>query len=182
MDNIESLLCLFQMHAIIIVIYVNFLYYLGYHIRNKQKKNQGPLPCANTMAHGKGTNLCRVPGTGGTRQTSPATSGSHAKKFAVGQPGHTAKPLPCARYIAQGKGAPATSASQPCKKVCRGSARAHSKAFAVCPIYCTRQRGPLPTAVCRVPFAVCGTRQTFCRGLLGLCRVPLAHGQKGCLP
>ena len=87
--------------------------------------------------------LCRVPGTGGTRQTSPATS-----------------------------------AWQPAKNVCCGSARAHDKAFVVCPIYCTRQRGPLPTAVCRVPFAVCGTRQTFFRGLLGLCRVPLAHGKR----
>ena len=38
MDNIESLRCLFQMHAMIIVIYVNCLNYLEYHIRNKQKK------------------------------------------------------------------------------------------------------------------------------------------------
>ena len=38
---------------------------------------------------------------------------------------------------------------------------------------------PLPG--CRVRFAVCGTRQMVCRGLLGLYRVPLAHG-KGGLP
>ena len=29
MDNIECLLCLFEMHAMIIVIYVKYLYYLG---------------------------------------------------------------------------------------------------------------------------------------------------------
>ena len=35
---------------------------LKYHIHNQQTKklNMEPLPCAKTMAHGKGTNLCRV--------------------------------------------------------------------------------------------------------------------------
>ena len=69
LDNIECLLCLFEMHAMIIVIYVNCLYYLGYHIRNKQKNKKSrtfamckchgtgqrnpSLSCAMTKAHGK---------------------------------------------------------------------------------------------------------------------------------
>ena len=36
--------------------------FLGDHIRNNQTKKlvPAPLPCAKTMAHGKGANLCRV--------------------------------------------------------------------------------------------------------------------------
>ena len=63
----------------IIMIYVNCLYYLGYHIRNKQKENTGSgtfavcknhgtrqrnqcLPCAKAKAHGKHLNfaVCHV--------------------------------------------------------------------------------------------------------------------------
>jgi len=65
---------------------------------------------------------------------------------------------------------------------CRGSRMAHDKPFAVCPIYSTRQRPALPIPGCRVRFAVCGTRQRVCRGLLGLYRVPLTHGKGGGLP
>ena len=60
---------------------------------------------------------------------------------------------------------------------CRGSIVAHGKPFAMCPIYSTRQRPALPIPGCRVCFAVCGTRQRVCRELLGLYRVPLAHGK-----
>ena len=159
MDNIKCIRCLFGLHAMIIMIYVNCLYYLGYHVRNKQKentrsgtfavcKNHGTrqtcqyLPCAKTMAHGKDLN------------------------FAV-----------CHASRAHGKGA-ATS-SWLATLFCRGSRMAHGKPFAVCPIYSTRQRPALPIPGCRVRFAVCGTRQRICRGLLGLYRVPLAHGKGG---
>ena len=37
----------------------------------------------------------------------------------------------------------------------------------------------LPMPGCRVCFVVCGTRQRVCRSLLGLYRVPLAHGKGG---
>ena len=131
------------MHAMIIVIYVNCLNYLGYHICNKQKNKK-----LGTFA------VCKYHGI---RQRN--------------------QPLPCARHRWHTANVP-RHVRQPCKKVYCGSARAHGKASAVCPIYCTRQRGPLPMAVCRVPFAVCGTLQTFCRGLLGLCRVPLAHDKR----
>jgi len=79
MDNIECIRCLFGLHAMIIMIYVNCLYYLGYHIRNKQKENTGSetfavcknhgtrqrnqcLPCAKAKAHGKHLNfaVCHV--------------------------------------------------------------------------------------------------------------------------
>ena len=60
---------------------------------------------------------------------------------------------------------------------CRGSIVAHGKPFAVCPIYSTRQRPALLIPGCRVRFAMCGTRQRVYRGLLGLYRVPLAHGK-----
>ena len=36
----------------------------------------------------------------------------------------------------------------------------------------------LPADLCRAGFAVCCTRQTFCRVLFSLCRVPLAHGKQ----
>ena len=75
--------------------------------------------------------------------------------------------LPCARpreHTAKGS---ATSSCHPSMKDWRGSARAHGKAFTVCPTYSTRQSRPLTMVVCRVPFAMCGTRQTLCRGLLG---------------
>ena len=81
---------LIRIHEIIIVIYMKCL---GYHIRNQQTKkmNLGPLTCAKTRAHGKGTilsrHLCWRP-----------------LFFAVGQGLHTGKALPCARYIAHGKG------------------------------------------------------------------------------
>ena len=50
---------LILIHKMVFVIYMKCL---GYHIRNQQTKklNQGPLPCAKIMAHGKGTNLHRV--------------------------------------------------------------------------------------------------------------------------
>ena len=54
---------------------------------------------------------------------------------------------------------------------CRGSALAHGKGFAVCPINGTRQTTPLPMSECCVLFAVCGTRQSLCRVYIGLCRV-----------
>ena len=94
-------------------------------------------------------------------------------------PRHTAKiePLPCARPMGHTAKGSATSSCHPSMKDWRGSARAHGKAFAVCPTYSTRQSGPLPTTVCRVPFAVCGTRQTLCRGYFGVYRVFRAHGK-----
>ena len=70
---------------------------LEYHIHNQQTKklNLEPLPCAKTMAHGKGTNLCRVQKSRHTAK-SPSTSPfleatffcrgpsfSHGKAFAV---------------------------------------------------------------------------------------------------
>ena len=103
------------MHAMIIVIYVSCLNYLGYHICNKQKKlgtfavckyhgtrqrNQ-PLPCARHRWH-----TANVP--------------RHVKqpcKKVYGQSGHTAKPLPCARYIAHGK-RPFANGCLPCA-LCR---------------------------------------------------------------
>jgi len=51
---------LIRIHGIIIMIYMIFW---GYHIRNNQTKKLvlAPLPCAKTMAHGKETNVYRVP-------------------------------------------------------------------------------------------------------------------------
>ena len=115
MDNIECIRCLFGLHAMIIMIYVNCLYYLGYHIRNKQKENTGSgtfavcknhgtrqrnqcFPCAKAKAHGKHLNfaMCHV-----YRHTAKAAATSlprfSAFFFAVGQLWHTAKALPCAR-------------------------------------------------------------------------------------
>jgi len=60
---------------------------------------------------------------------------------------------------------------------CRVSENAHSNLFAVCPTKGTRQTTSLPTVVYRVRFAVCYTRQSFCREFFGLCRVLLAHGK-----
>ena len=82
------------------------------------------------------------------------------------------------RLQAHGKGL-ATSSFLGGDFFCRGSIVAHGKPFAVCPIYSTRQRLALPIPGCRVRFAVCGTRQRVCRGLLGLYRVPLAPGKGG---
>ena len=48
------------------------------------------------------------------------------------------------------------------KNLCRVSLLALGKVFAECPTNDTRQRPPLPTPECRVLFAVCGTRQSFC--------------------
>ena len=93
--------------------------------------------------------------------------------------------LPCAKAKAHGKHlnfavchvyrhtakAAATSLPRFSAFFCRGSALAHGKGFAVCPINGTRQTTPLPTSECRVLFAVCGTRQSLCRVHIGLCRV-----------
>ena len=115
----------------IIMIYVNCLYYLGYHIRNKQKENTGSgtfavcknhgtrqrnqcLPCAKAKAHGKHLNFAMC----------------HVYR-------HTAK-------------AAATSLPRFSAFFCRGSALAHGKGFAVCPINGTRQ-----TTLCRRLNAVC---------------------------
>ena len=141
----------------IIMIYVNCLYYLGYHICNKQKKYrirdlcrvQKPWHTANepifAVCQSQGTRqifeLCRVP-----------------------------------RRQAHGKGGRHVT-SQVSVFFCRGSALAHGKYFAVCSINGTWQRTPLPMSECRVLFAVCGTRQSLCRVHIGLCRVLLAHGK-----
>ena len=50
----------------------------------------------------------------------------------------------------------------------------HTAKALPCARYIAQGKGSL----CRRLFAVCGTRQTICRGLLGLCRVPLAHGKR----
>ena len=60
---------------------------------------------------------------------------------------------------------------------CRVSENAHGNLFAMCPTKGTRQMTSLPTVVYRVRFAVCYTRQSFCREFFGLCRVLLAHGK-----
>ena len=101
--------------------------------------------------------------------------------------------LPCAKTMAHGKDLNfavchasrahgkvlATSSFLGATFFCRGSRVAHGKPFVVCPIYSTRQRPALLTPGCRVRFAMCGTRQSVCRGLLGLYRVPLAHRKGG---
>jgi len=108
MDNIECIRCLFGLHAMIIMIYVNCLYYLGYHIRNKQKENTGSetfavcknhstrqmcqyLPCAivscaRYIAHGKGR-LCRS-----LVAVCALPCAAHGKGFAVGFRGFTVCP------------------------------------------------------------------------------------------
>ena len=138
---------LIQIHEIIIVIYMKCL---GYHIRNQQTKklNLGPLPCAKTRAHGKGTILCRVQKLLHTAKVGSLPCATSA--------GHTANPL--SRHL--------------CWRpfFCRGPRFAHGKRFAVCPICGTRQRPPLPTPECHVSFAVCGTRQRLCRVYIALCQ------------
>ena len=89
--------------------------------------------------------------------------------------------LPCAKTMAHGKDLNFA--------VCHAS-RAHGKVLATSSFLggnfflpwvhsCARQRPALPIPGCRVRFAVCSTRQKVCRGLLGLYRVPLAHGKGG---
>ena len=158
LDNIECIRCLFGLHAMIIMIYVNCLYYLGYHIRNKQKENTG----SGTFA------VCKNYGTRQRNQCLPcAKAKAHGKhlNFAV-----------CHVYRHTAKAA-ATSLPRFSAFFCRGSALAHGKGFAVCPINGTRQTTPLPTSECRVLFVVCGTRQSLCRVHIGLCRV-LCHTAK----
>jgi len=104
-------------------------------------------------------------------------------------PWHTAKKpansasdhyLPCANTLAHGK----DSAFVVCQA---GKAHGKDPCHVIRPVareilpwvtLGTRQRLALPMPVCRVPFAVCGTRQTLCRGILGLCRAR----QRGRLP
>ena len=149
MDNIECIRCLFGLHAMIIMIYVNCLYYLGtiYAIKKTGSgtfavcKNHGTrqrnqcLPCAKAKAHGKHLNFAVC----------------HVYR-------HTAK-------------AAAMSLPRFSTFFYRGSALAHGKGFAVCPINGTRQTTPLPTSECRVLFAVYGTRQSLYRVHIGLCCV-----------
>ena len=99
----------------------------------------------------------------------------------VQKPWHTAKiwTLPCATSAGHAANIWPRQRSWLATLFCRGSKVAHGKPFVVCPIYSTRQRPALPMPGCRVRFAVCGTRQRVCRGLLGLYRVPLAHGKGG---
>jgi hypothetical protein len=52
------------------------------------------------------------------------------------------------------------------------------KAFAECPIKCTRQRGLCRQIFYRAPFAECSTRQSLCRVYIVLCRVPEALGKE----
>ena len=52
------------------------------------------------------------------------------------------------------------------------------KAFAECPINCTRQRGLCRQTFYRAPFAECSTRQILCRVYIILCRVPEALGKE----
>ena len=116
----------------------------------------------------------------GTRQRSPQTVPATII-CRVQIPWHTAKIqlLPCARPGKHTAKILATSSGRSPEKFYRGSPLALGKGFAVCPRSCTRQRLALPMPVCRVPFAVCGTQQNLCRGLLGLCRVLWAHGKRG---
>jgi hypothetical protein len=88
----------------IIVIYVKYLYYLGYHIRNKQKNSESGTfaVCHVGQAHGKG----------------PATSSFLGGDFF----------LPCARYIAHGKG----RVYRHLVAVWTLPCAAHGKEFAVC--------------------------------------------------
>ena len=136
----------------IIMLYVNCLYYLGYHIRNKQKENIG----SGTFA------VCKNHGTRQRNQCLPcAKAKAHGKhlNFAV-----------CHVYRHTAKAA-AMSLPRFSAFFYRGSALAHGKGFAVCPINGTQQTTPFPTSECRVLFAVCGTRQSLCRVHIGLCRV-----------
>ena len=86
--------CLFEMHAMIIVIYVKCLYYLGYHIRTKQKKYRISHLCRvhwpRHTANGPSFAVCQAQAAHGKRP-SPCQLGSQQKILAVGQPGHTAK-------------------------------------------------------------------------------------------
>jgi len=126
----------------IIMIYVNCLYYLGYHIRNKQKENTG----SGTFA------VCKNHGTRQRNQCLPcAKAKAHGKhlNFAV---------CHVARHTAK---AAATSLPRFLFFFCRGSALAHGKGFAVCPINGTRQTTPLSTYECRVLFA-CAYRALPC--------------------
>ena len=142
--NKTLFVCVYQMpvmliriHGIIIMIYMIFW---GYHIRNNQTKKLvlAPLPCAKTMAYGKGANLCHVQ-----------------------KPWHMAKiwTLPCATPAGHTANIWPHHRSWLATLFCCGSRMAHGKPFAVCPIYSTRQRPALPIPGCRVRFAVCGTRQ-----------------------
>ena len=128
------------------------------YVINKKIQDQRPLPCTKTMAHGKGTNLCRVP--------EPRHMAKIWTLLCATSAGHTANIWPHYRcWLAT--------------LFCHKSRMALGKPFAMCPIYSTRQRPALPMPGCRVRFVVCGTRQRVCRGLLGLYRVPLAHGKGG---
>ena len=147
----------------IIMIYVNCLYYLGYHIRNKQKENTG----SRTFA------VCKNHGTWQRNQCLPcAKAKSHGKhlNFAM-----------CHVYRHTAKAAAMSLSRFSAFFFCRGSALAHGKGFAVYPINGTRQTTPLPTSERRVLLAVCGTRQRLCRVHIGLCRV-LWHRQSSSLP
>ena len=142
---------LIRIHGIIIMIYMIFW---GYHIRNNQTKKIG----SGTFA------VCKNHGTRQKCQSLPcAKTMAHGKdlNFAV-----------CHVCRAHGKYL-ATLSFLAGYFILRGSRMAHGKPFAVCPIYSTRQR-----RLCRRLVAMCGTRQRVCRGLLGLYRVPLAHGKK----
>ena len=69
LDNIECIRCLFGLHAMIIMIYVNCLYYLGYHIRNKQKKRIRDLCRVQKPWHTAKEPMFAVCQSQGTRQT-----------------------------------------------------------------------------------------------------------------
>ena len=122
--------------------YYDIYNFLGYHIRNNQTKKIG----SGTFA------VCKNHGTRQMCQSLPcAKTMAHGKNLSAG---HTTNIWPSHR-------------SWLATLFCRGSRMAHGKPFAVCPIYSTRQRPALPMSGCRVRFAVCGTWQRVCRGLLG---------------
>ena len=122
------------------------------------------LPCAKTMAHGKGANLCRMQKPWhmakiwtlscgrlqGTRQIfGHVIVPGWLLYFAVGREWHTANPLPCARYIAHGKGRLCRSLVAVCALPCA----AHGKRFAVgfwgftvCPWHTAKGRSPVVTS------------------------------------
>ena len=103
-------------------------------------QHDSTLPSAKTLALGKVSNICRVPGSS-TRQ-----SGHVAPPWAGTLPSvlvwHSAK---CRPRVAP--------------RCC----------FAECPKSDTRQRSLCRGRLCRVAFAECNTRQRVCRVQTGLC-------------
>ena len=86
----------------------------------------------------------------------------------------------CQAQAAHGKRpSPCQLGSQP--KILAVGQPGHTAKALSCARYIAQGKGSLCLrlfAVCPLPCAAHRTRQTICRGLFGLCRVPLAHGKR----